>query len=61
MGSIIIAAFAALSQQRLKRFFAYSSIGHVGYILIGLAVGTVEGIQGIFIYLFIYAIISVFV
>jgi len=61
LASMIVAAFAALSQRRLKRFFAYSSIGHVGYMLMGFAAGSIEGLQGIFIYLFIYAVTSVFV
>jgi len=56
--SIIVAALGALYQRRIKRFLAFSSIGHVGYILMSLACGTLEGIQGMFIYTFIYIIIS---
>jgi NADH-quinone oxidoreductase subunit N len=59
--SLVVAAFVALFQQRLKRFFAYSSIGHVGYILIGVVIGSLEGFQGVFIYLLIYLITSIFV
>lgn len=56
--SMAIAAFTALTQRKIKRFLAYSSIGHVGYLLIGLAAGTVEGVQGLFIYTLIYIITS---
>ena len=48
--SMVIAAFTALTQRKIKRFLAYSSIGHVGYLLIGLGTGTVEGVQGLFVY-----------
>jgi NADH-quinone oxidoreductase subunit N len=61
LASMIVAAFAALSQRRRKRFFAYSSIGHVGYMMMGFASGSVEGIQGILLYLFVYSIMSVYV
>jgi NADH-quinone oxidoreductase subunit N len=52
--SIIIAAFTALTQHKIKRFLAYSSIGHVGYLLIGLGTVTVEGVQGLLLYTLIY-------
>jgi proton-translocating NADH-quinone oxidoreductase chain N len=54
IGSMIIGAFGALSQKKIKRLFAYSAIGHVGYMLIGLVTGTVIGIQGILLYITIY-------
>ncbi|MFB3149277.1 MAG: NADH-quinone oxidoreductase subunit N, partial [Alphaproteobacteria bacterium] len=44
IASMVLAAFAAIDQRNIKRLMAYSSIGHVGYMLIGLAVGTEEGI-----------------
>ncbi|MDX2224933.1 MAG: NADH-quinone oxidoreductase subunit NuoN [Rhodospirillaceae bacterium] len=47
-------AIAAINQNNIKRLMAYSSIGHVGYALIGLAVGTTEGARGVLFYLFIY-------
>jgi NADH-quinone oxidoreductase subunit N len=56
--SMIIAAFAALYQKRIKRFIAYSSIGHVGYILIGVSCGTLEGIQSVLLYTIIYFVMS---
>jgi NADH-quinone oxidoreductase subunit N len=57
--SMIIAAFSALYQRKLKRFFAYSSIGHVGYLLLGFGSGTIEGVQAVFVYLVIYVITSI--
>ena len=42
--------------RKIKRFLAYSSVGHVGYLLIGFATGTVEGVQGMLLYSLIYII-----
>ncbi len=56
--SMIIGAFAALRQTNIKRLMAYSSIGHVGYALVGLAAGGAAGINGILIYLAIYFMMS---
>ena len=52
--SMIWGAFAAINQTNIKRLMAYSSIGHIGYALIGLASGSEEGIGGIGVYLTIY-------
>jgi NADH-quinone oxidoreductase subunit N len=49
-----LGAFAAIGQRNIKRLMAYSSIGHMGFALIGLAAGTAEGIQGILVYMAIY-------
>lgn len=57
--SMIVGAFAALRQQNIKRLLAYSSIGHVGYALIGLAAANQDGIRGIIIYLALYLLMSV--
>jgi NADH-quinone oxidoreductase subunit N len=57
--SMLLGAFAAIWQTNIKRLLAYSSIGHVGYALIGLAAGTKGGIQGIGIYLAIYLAMNV--
>jgi len=54
ISSMILGSVAALSQTRIKRLLAYSSIGHVGYLLAGFACGTVEGVQALLIYLFVY-------
>ena len=52
--SMALGAFAAIGQTNIKRLMAYSSIGNIGYALIGLAAGTPEGVQGIIIYMAIY-------
>jgi NADH-quinone oxidoreductase subunit N len=52
--SMALGAFAAIGQQNIKRLMAYSSIGHVGYALVGLAAGTHTGVTGVVIYLIIY-------
>ncbi len=52
--SMLLGGFAAIWQTNIKRLLAYSSIGHIGYALIGLAAGTQAGIQGIAIYMTIY-------
>jgi NADH-quinone oxidoreductase subunit N len=57
--SMILGAFAAIPQTNIKRLMAYSSIGHVGYALIGLAAGTEEGVTGILIYMAIYLVMNV--
>jgi len=57
--SMMWGAFAAIAQKNIKRLMAYSSIGHVGYALIGLAVGTVEGARGMLFYMLIYIVMSV--
>jgi len=57
--SMLLGAFAAIAQNNIKRLMAYSSIGHVGFALVGLAAGTEEGIRGILIYLAIYLAMNV--
>jgi NADH-quinone oxidoreductase subunit N len=47
-------SFAAIGQRNIKRLMAYSSIGHMGFALIGLAAGTSEGVQGVLVYMGIY-------
>jgi NADH-quinone oxidoreductase subunit N len=54
IASMTLGGFAAIGQSDLKRLMAYSSIGHVGYALIGLAAGTPEGVRGVLIYMVIY-------
>ena len=49
-----LGAVAALGQKNIKRLMAYSSIGHMGYALLGLAAGTALGARGVLIYLAIY-------
>jgi NADH-quinone oxidoreductase subunit N len=54
IASMALGAFAAIGQHNIKRLMAYSSIGHMGFALIGLAAGTQEGVQGVLVYMAIY-------
>jgi NADH-quinone oxidoreductase subunit N len=54
IASMVLGAFAAIGQRNIKRLMAYSSIGHMGFALIGLAAGTAEGVQGVLVYMAIY-------
>ncbi|MCW5680244.1 MAG: NADH-quinone oxidoreductase subunit NuoN [Xanthobacteraceae bacterium] len=54
LASMILGAFAAIGQKNIKRLMAYSSIGHVGYALVGLAAGTPNGVSGVMIYMSVY-------
>ncbi len=58
IASMALGAFAAIGQSNIKRLIAYSSIGHIGYALVGLAAGTPEGVRGVLIYLAIYMVMS---
>ncbi|PWC55859.1 NADH-quinone oxidoreductase subunit NuoN [Azospirillum sp. TSO22-1] len=57
--SMALGAFAAIVQTNIKRLMAYSSIGHIGYALVGLATGTQEGVRGVLIYMAIYLFMNV--
>jgi NADH-quinone oxidoreductase subunit N len=54
--SMVLGSVAAIGQTNIKRLMAYSSIGHMGYTLLGLAAGTLAGVEGVLIYLTIYLI-----
>jgi NADH-quinone oxidoreductase subunit N len=56
--SMALGALAAIGQTNIKRLLAYSSIGHMGYALMGLAAGTVAGVQATLVYLAIYIVMS---
>ncbi len=58
IASMIFGAVAAIGQSNLKRLIAYSSIGHMGYALAGLASGTNQGIQSSIIYMSIYLVMT---
>src|SRR5271155_884089 len=58
IASMALGAFAAIGQTSFKRLMAYSSIGHMGYALVGLAAGTVEGAQSVIIYMAIYVVMT---
>jgi NADH-quinone oxidoreductase subunit N len=54
IASMALGSFAAIGQRNIKRLMAYSSIGHMGFALVGLAAGTPEGAQGVLVYVTIY-------
>ncbi len=58
IASMILGAVAAIGQKNIKRLIAYSSIGHMGYILAGLSTGSNEGIQSSIIYLTLYLVMN---
>ncbi len=59
VASMVLGAFAAIAQTNIKRLMAYSSIGHVGYALMGLAAGTEAGAGGVMLYMTIYLAMNV--
>src|SRR5690606_16465043 len=59
VGSMFLGSFAAIAQRNIKRLMAYSSIGHIGYALVGLAAGTEVGVRGVLIYMAIYLFMNV--
>jgi NADH-quinone oxidoreductase subunit N len=58
VASMLLGSLAAIGQKNIKRLMAYSSIGHMGYVLIGLAAGTANGIRGVLIYLVTYVFMN---
>jgi proton-translocating NADH-quinone oxidoreductase chain N len=56
--SMLVGSLAALSQNKIKRVLAFSSVGHVGYMLLATCCGTVEGIQAVCLYLAIYVVMT---
>lgn len=59
VASMFLGAVAAIGQRNIKRLMAYSSIGHMGYALMGVAAGTPEGAQSLLIYLAIYVTMNI--
>ena len=59
IASMTLGAIAGLAQNKVKRLLAYSSIAHVGYMLIGFSCGTIEGIQSLLIAIFIYVLMTI--
>jgi len=59
MFSVTIGSFVALKQKKIKRLLAYSSISHVGYMLLAFSANSIEGTQALFFYLIIYMVTSV--
>ncbi|MGE4371786.1 MAG: NADH-quinone oxidoreductase subunit NuoN [Xanthobacter sp.] len=58
VASMVLGAFAAIGQRNIKRLMAYSSIGHMGFALVGLAAGTAEGVRGVLVYMAIYVVMT---
>jgi NADH-quinone oxidoreductase subunit N len=58
IASMLFGAIAAIGQTNIKRLIAYSSIGHIGYTLAGLATGSIEGIQSSIVYISIYVVMN---
>ena len=58
IASMALGSFAAIGQSNIKRLMAYSSIGHMGFALVGLAAGTVEGAHGVVVYMAIYLVMT---
>jgi NADH-quinone oxidoreductase subunit N len=58
IASMLLGSFAAIGQRNIKRLIAYSSIGHMGYALVGLAAGTESGVRGVMLYLVIYMVMT---
>ena len=59
IASMLLGSFAAIHQSNIKRLMAYSSIGHVGFALVGLAAGTEAGVRGVIFYMVIYLFMNV--
>ncbi|HYC25578.1 MAG TPA: NADH-quinone oxidoreductase subunit NuoN [Roseiarcus sp.] len=58
IASMALGSFAAIGQTNFKRLMAYSSIGHMGFALVGLAAGTPEGVHGVVVYMSIYLVMT---
>ncbi len=58
IASMVLGAFAAIGQSNIKRLMAYSSIGHMGFALVGLAAGTEAGVKGVLVYLVAYVVMT---
>jgi NADH-quinone oxidoreductase subunit N len=59
IASMALGSFAAIGQSNIKRMMAYSSIGHIGFALVGLAAGTERGVLGVLVYLAIYVTMTI--
>ncbi|QLF70116.1 NADH-quinone oxidoreductase subunit NuoN [Peteryoungia desertarenae] len=58
IASMVLGSVAAIGQRNIKRLMAYSSIGHMGYALVGLAAGTSTGVSGVVLYMMIYLVMT---
>jgi NADH-quinone oxidoreductase subunit N len=58
IASMGLGAFAAIGQKNIKRLMAYSSIGHMGFALVGLAAASMVGVRGVVLYMLIYLVMT---
>jgi NADH-quinone oxidoreductase subunit N len=58
IASMVFGAVAAINQRNIKRLMAYSSIGHMGFALVGLAAANADGLTGVLVYLAIYVVMG---
>ena len=58
LGSMVLGSFAAMSQNKIKRLLAFSSIGHVGYMLVALSLDSLLGVQALCTYIVTYVIMT---
>jgi len=58
IASMALGSFAAIGQRNIKRLMAYSSIGHMGFVLVGLAANSPEGVRGVALYMLIYLVMT---
>ena len=59
LASMILGAVAAIGQTNIKRLMAYSSIGHIGYAIAGIAAGTENGFKSTLVYISIYIVMNI--
>ena len=59
LASMILGAVAAIGQKNIKRLLAYSSIGHIGYALAGVATGAISGYESAIVYIAIYVVMNI--
>lgn len=57
--TLLVGAVVAIVQSNVKRMMAYSSISHAGFILVGVEVGTIDGVAAALVYLFVYAVMVI--
>jgi len=58
VASMVLGAFAAIGQQNIKRLMAYSSIGHMGFALVGFAAATPTGVSSVILYMALYVVMT---
>ena len=56
---MLVGTLGAINQKKIKRLLAYSSIAHVGYLLIGLATGTIEAAESLPVYIIVYVLMTI--